>query len=75
MIKSFLNLEFFISWWAFVFPIAATNIALFKAYELSQNLAFLILGDITFLLLVCLALIVSFFTIRAILNDKICVSE
>lgn len=39
LFRSFKNLKFFISWWAFTFPIDAITIASVLAYQVSKSLS------------------------------------
>ena len=36
MYKNYINIKFFISWWAFTFPMAAITLATILMYELSN---------------------------------------
>ncbi|AZV46196.1 C4-dicarboxylate ABC transporter [Nautilia sp. PV-1] len=75
MIKSFIKLKFFISWWAYTFPMAAITIATIlmnSAYN--NNLTYY--GGL--LLLIITALLVAHVTYKtyiAIINQKICIPE
>jgi tellurite resistance protein len=42
----FARLKFFLSWWAYSFPLAAITVATFVMYELSGNLLFARLASI-----------------------------
>jgi len=75
MYKSFLKLKFFLSWWAFTFPVAAATIAFLKAYELVGANFFLYIGVATFIGLIVILSIVSYFTIINISKKEICVEE
>lgn len=69
--KSFFRLKFFISWWAFSFPIAAVGLAFLKMFELIHQELFLYLGLISFAMLVFVIILVSFLTIKNTLNGEI----
>lgn len=75
MWRNFLGLKFFLSWWAFSFPLAALCVALFKAGELSGAYSFEFASFVIFGLLCLIILANSFFTIKAILNKQICLAE
>lgn len=75
MFRNFTKLNFFLSWWAFTFPTAASSMAFLRAYELSGELFFAILSVILFLLLVFFICLVGYFTIRAVIKNEICVIE
>jgi len=75
MIKQFIKLQFFISWWAYTFPMAALTIATIlmdSAYN--NNLTYY--GSI-FLLSVTTLLVafVAYKTFIAVKNQKICIPE
>ena len=73
MWRNFIGLKFFLSWWAFSFPLAALCVALHKAGELDFSFK---LAALAVFGLLCLVVIVnSFFTLRAIINKQICVAE
>ncbi|PSM52214.1 tellurite-resistance/dicarboxylate transporter (TDT) family protein [Campylobacter blaseri] len=75
MYKNFLKMKFFLSWWAFTFPIAAASLAFSKAYELTHNNWFIMGSIFSFVGLIMLVSIVTFFTIKSIKNGEICISE
>ncbi len=73
--KSFKNLQFFISWWAFTFPLMAITIASVVAYQVSNQeiykyLAFILLG-----LAVFTVGFVTWETIGKIRHGELCVNE
>lgn len=73
--KRFINLPFFLSWWAYSFPIAAITIATLVMYESTQKLGFMWLGG---LLLVLITFLVGLLLVRtglAIQNKEICAEE
>jgi len=73
--KRFINLPFFLSWWAYSFPIAAITIATFVMYESTQKAGFMWLGG---LLLVLITFLVGLLLVRtgiAMQNEEICVKE
>lgn len=74
-IKQFARLPFFLSWWAYSFPIAAITIASFLMYSLTQNVMFA--GIAWGLLLVLTAIIglLIFKTHKAITMKKVCVES
>lgn len=75
MVRMFDTKEFFISWWAYTFPLAAMTIAtllLHMAIESSMTY----LGAITLLLLTGLVVgFVTYKTFQACRAEKICISE
>ncbi len=73
--RRFARLKFFLSWWAYSFPLAAITIATFLMHELSgvralMGLAVILLGILT---LVIAALITL--TVASIRRGEICVAE
>lgn len=75
MWRNFTQLKFFLSWWAFSFPLAALCVALHKASELSGDYSFKLAAYVVFALLCLVVIVNSFFTLRAIVNKQICVAE
>lgn len=75
MYRNFLNLKFFISWWAFTFPLAAVSIASMLAYS-KTNLVFYIFLSYFFMILTTLVvLIVAFKTFQHMRKKEICIME
>ncbi|MGM0534187.1 MAG: SLAC1 anion channel family protein [Campylobacterota bacterium] len=75
MYKNFTNLKFFISWWAFTFPLAAVSIAVMLAYKVTgalffQGLSFLFIGVTLFVVL-----LVSIKTLQHMKAKEICIQE
>lgn len=75
MWRNFTQLKFFLSWWAFSFPLAALCVALHKASELSKDYSYELAALVVFALLCLVVVINSIFTIKAIFNKQICVPE
>jgi len=74
-IKRFAKLKFFLSWWAYSFPLAAITIASFSMYELTQNLAYQYIAGALLILLTTVVILLIFKTVIAIKNHNICVEE
>ncbi|NWF66998.1 MAG: C4-dicarboxylate ABC transporter [Campylobacterales bacterium] len=73
--KSFLNLKFFISWWAFTFPLDAIAIAFMVAFQITHNTIYAIFG-VGFLAIATVVIgYVSFQTVKNILYKEICIEE
>ena len=73
--KRFAKLPFFLSWWAYSFPIAAITIATMVMYQHTQKIGFMWLGG---LLLVLITFVVGLLLVRtglAIQNKEICAEE
>lgn len=77
LIKNFYKIKFFISWWAFTFPMAALTMAIITVYEKTsfEYLTFKLLGYVSLIMTSILILIVSIRTIIAVKNGEICVKE
>ncbi|RXJ60172.1 SLAC1 anion channel family protein [Candidatus Marinarcus aquaticus] len=75
MYKSFLNIKFFISWWAFTFPLASIALASMLMYE-QTKVAFYSYISYFFILFVSLVvLIVAYNTIKHMFKKEICIME
>ena len=75
MMNVFLKLEFFISWWAYTFPMAAITIATMLLYMAYRN-ELTYISSIIFLIITTIIVgIVAYKTIEAALQGKICVEE
>jgi len=74
-VKHFIKLPFFLSWWAYSFPLAAMTIASFVMYEKTLKSIYLWLAGGLLTLVTTVVLIVIMFTIKAILNKKVCIAE
>jgi len=75
MLKSFLKLQFFISWWAYTFPMAALTIAT-VLMDSVYNTPLTYYGSIILLLITTvLVSFVSYKTAIAVKNHKICIPE
>ncbi len=73
--RSFTGLKFFISWWAFTFPLDAVAIAFMSAYQASGSIFYALLGC---LFLAVATLVVGYVAIITVVNIKkkeICVEE
>ena len=73
--KSFKNLQFFISWWAFTFPLMAITIASVVAYQISSQNIFKYLAFLLFGLALFTVVFVTWKTIGKIRQGEICVNE
>ncbi|EFO81286.1 C4-dicarboxylate transporter/malic acid transport protein [Oscillochloris trichoides DG-6] len=73
--RQFLKIKFYLSWWAYSFPMAALTIATIFMYSKSklafhQGLAYILLSLLSLLILTLLGL-----TLRAVGKKEICVEE
>lgn len=71
----FFKLPFFLSWWAYSFPVAAITIATWVMYEATKVSGYLYLAQALMLLLTAIMLLLMFKTIMAVVNKNICVPE
>ena len=71
----FLRLPFFLSWWAYTFPLAAITIASFAFYEKTDNDFYLWLASGLLILVTLIVIITVFKTVIAIGKHGICVPE
>jgi tellurite resistance protein len=75
MFRQFIGLKYFISWWAFIFPLAAMAIAAMVMYHKTQDvfsmyLAYTMMGVTTLM-----TLAVLYQTIRHMFMHEICIQE
>ncbi|MEN8193539.1 MAG: SLAC1 anion channel family protein [Bacteroidota bacterium] len=73
--KMFRKIDFFLSWWAYSFPISAITLASFLMYHKTEIITFKVIGLILFLLLSMLILLLLYKTIQSIYHKEICVAE
>ncbi len=74
-IGRFARLKFFLSWWAYSFPVAAITIATLLMYEHTQTLFYQYLGLGLLGLLTVIVFYLGFKTVKAVLAKRICVPE
>ena len=74
-VRHFASLKFFLSWWAYSFPLTAITIASFLMYEQSGNILFLRIAGV--LLGIASVVIISLLgrTLLAAIRKEICVEE
>jgi tellurite resistance protein len=75
MYKNFIKIKFFISWWAFVFPIAAMAISAMLMYHEDGSLFLLLLSYIMVAAVTIIVSIVGYQTIIHIRKKEICIQE
>ena len=75
MYKSFYKIEFFISWWAFTFPLTAITIASVVAFQITHFEIYKYLSFIMFGFAILTISFVSYKTIGKIKKGEICVDE
>ena len=71
----FTRLQFFLSWWAYSFPVAAITIASLLMHELTNSMIYLYIGSGLLLLLTLIVGLLLVRTSRAVRMKKICVPE
>lgn len=75
MIKKFFNLQFFISWWAFTFPLTAITIASLSALHVTKLPFYGVIAEILIVVSTIVVLLVSYKTIYHIFKREICIEE
>ena len=75
MYKNFLNLKFFISWWAFTFPLTAVTIASMLAFKLTHVIIYKYLALLFLIMATVVIAIVAFRTIQHMIKGEICIEE
>jgi tellurite resistance protein len=73
--KSFFKIEFFLSWWAFTFPMTAITISSVVAYQITHISVYKYLAFLMFVVAIVIIGIVSWITIQKIRKSEICVNE
>ncbi len=71
----FLKVPFYLSWWAYTFPVAALSLATFRYQAITGMDGFGILGTVFVLALVLLTAFIVFKTARALLRGELCLPE
>lgn len=71
----FAKIPFFLSWWAYSFPLAAVSVASTLMYRLTQNGFFLVAASALAGLLVLVILFLSAKTLKAVTQKQICREE
>ncbi len=75
MYKNYLKIKFFISWWAFTFPMAAVTLATIVMYDLSHFWFYSLLSYILMAITTIIVLLVAKETIVHIKKKEICIME
>jgi len=75
MYRNFLGLQFFISWWAFTFPLAAMSIATLLSYKLTHFAGFLYLAYAMLTITTLVIALVAWRTVEHIIKGEVCVVE
>ena len=75
MYKNFINIKFFISWWAFTFPMAAITLATILMYDLTNKFFYGLLAYILMLVTTVIIILVARQTIIHMTKKEICIME
>ncbi|KFL34302.1 MULTISPECIES: SLAC1 anion channel family protein [unclassified Sulfurospirillum] len=75
MYKNFIKIKFFISWWAFVFPVAAMAISTMLMYHQTQDFPLLVLAYTMIAVTSVIITIVIYQTLIHMQKGDICVQE
>ncbi len=75
MYKNFVKIKFFISWWAFVFPVAAMAIAAMLMYHKTNDSILLALSYVMVAVVTIIISIVIYQTIIHMRKEEICIQE
>ena len=75
MYKNFIKIKFFISWWAFVFPLAAMAIATMIMFNHTHDVFLFFLSYIMVAIVTIVVAIVLYNTIINMKQKKICIQE
>jgi tellurite resistance protein len=75
MYKNYINIKFFISWWAFTFPMAAVSIATILMYQLTHDDFYAILSYLFMAITLIVVFLVARQTIIHMLKKEICIME
>lgn len=75
MTKSFIKIKYYVSWWAFIFPLAAMSISSILAYKMTNELLYSYAAIIFAVAATSSFLYVSVFTLKHILNHDLCIEE
>lgn len=75
MYKNFTKIKFFISWWAFIFPLSAMTISSMIIYNSSKDIFLLIFSYFMLTVTTIVICIVAYQTISHIKKREICIEE
>lgn len=75
MYKNFINIKFFISWWAFTFPMAAITLSTILMYELSSKWFYGLLAYLLTFVTTIIVILVAIETIKHMRKKEICIME
>jgi tellurite resistance protein len=73
--RKFYGIKFFLSWWAYSFPLAAITIASMLMYSKTNIYFFQVLSWLFLLVLGIIIVILAIRTLKAVSGREICVEE
>lgn len=73
--KSFTGISFYISWWAFSFPLAASGVAFTIAFQITKSAVFVYLTEAIAIIVSLLIIYLIAQTLFRIVKKEICVKE
>ena len=75
MYKNYMKIKFFISWWAFTFPMAAISLATIVMYQLTNNFIYAMLAYLFAIMTTVVVYLVAKETIIHMFKKEICIME
>ncbi|MGJ0336003.1 SLAC1 anion channel family protein [Aliarcobacter cryaerophilus] len=75
MYKNFVKIKFFISWWAFTFPLAAVTLSSILMYELTKKDFYMFLSYTLAMITTLIVILVAVATIKHMAKKEICIME
>lgn len=75
MYKNYIKIKFFISWWAFTFPLAAITLSTIVMFELTNENFYAVLSYILAIVTAIVIFLVAKQTIKHMLKKEICIME
>jgi tellurite resistance protein len=73
--KNFYKLTFYLSWWAFTFPLTAATLASVMAFHLTHQLFYKVMAFILMIISIMVIALVTWKTIQKIREGQICINE
>jgi tellurite resistance protein len=75
MYKNFLKIKFFISWWAFTFPLATISLASMLMFDTTNKNLYWFLSLFFIAVLSVVVIVVTYYTLVNMLKKEICIME
>ncbi|WP_419764860.1 MAG: SLAC1 anion channel family protein [Arcobacter sp.] len=75
MYKNFLKIKFFISWWAFTFPLASMALATLLVYSITKEIIYFYLSYFFIICVTVIVGLVAYNTLKHIMKKEICIME